>query len=328
MLKNMRLFKRGEIWYVQLSRTRKKSLRTTNKAEALKAFKEIQRAAILKKLIEYDKTISLGNFIEKYLEYSEQFLAENTTRITKNAFKFLTQIIEVSTPLNMISQNDIKDFITFRLNQQVSKTTINIDLRHLKAAFGKAVEWGFIKKNTLANIKLFKIKKSNPRFLTKEDVEKVRQTIQDERWRQLFDFYVYTGARRSEVLSLEWKDITNKFVIFRTTKEGKERKVPICPQLNKTIKKMKGQRTKIGKVFYNFNDKYVSKKFTKILTEAGFKGYRLHDLRHTFASLLIMEGIDLLTVKTMLGHSDIAVTQIYTHLTTKHLENAVKKINW
>ena len=333
MLKSMRLFKRGKIWYVELARGKKRSLQTTDKSEALKAFTKIKKAAILNKLIEYDKTISLGNFIEKYLEYSENFLSDNTTRITANSFKCLLKTIDKKTPLNQISQTEIQNFIQIRLREGISKTTVNIDIRHLKAAFNRAVEWGYIKnQNPFKNIKPLKITKKSPNFLKIEDINKVRNVIESPQWKYLFDFYIYTGARRSEVLSLEWNDIVlqNKIIIFRKTKEGKIRKIPICKQLESTIKEMKenGIKSKIGKIFYGFNAKYVSKKFSHYLKKAGFEGYRLHDLRHTFASLLIMQGIDLTTVKELLGHSDIAVTQIYTHLTTKHLENAISKIDW
>ena len=328
---NMRLFKRGKYWHVEFDKYHKKSLRTTNKKEAERIFAELKKAALLKKLIKLDKTCTLKEFIEEYLNYAEKNLAENTVRIVKNSFKYLLQIINPEISLKTISHKDIEKFIDFRLSQGVKKTTINMDLRHLKAAFNKALEWELIEKNPFSKIKLFKIKKQFPKFFTPEDIEKIKQTITNEKWLNLFEFYIYTGGRRNEVLNLTWNDITDTHIIFRETKSGSERKVPITPQLRKTIERMKKNKNTIrfGKLFHGFDEKYVSKKFTQIFKKAGFEGYHLHHTRHTFASLLIQNGVDLYIISKVLGHSDYSVTQIYAHLSdSKIFQKIIKKIDW
>lgn len=146
----------------------------------------------------------------------------------------------------------------------------------------------------------------------------------------MFDFFIYTGGRRSEVLNLTWQDITDEYIIFRNTKNKKERKVPIPDPLKKIIKQMRGDKkiTKIGRIFPDYDKDYVSRKFKKYFKKAGFPEIRLHDLRHTYASLLIMNGVDIYTVRELLGHSGISVTQIYAQLNDTHLKNAIKKIDF
>ena len=158
----MRLFKRKNgIYYVELKRGKWKSLRTRNYQEAKKLFDEIKRQALLQKLIDLEKTISLKAFINKYISITENILTERTIAITLNAFKNFSKVVPHDTPLNRISPIDINNFIKFRLQQGCKKTTVNIDLRHLKAAFNKAIDYGFIKENPIMSPKNWTIKIEN-----------------------------------------------------------------------------------------------------------------------------------------------------------------------
>ncbi|KJU83700.1 Integrase, catalytic core, phage domain protein, partial [Candidatus Magnetobacterium bavaricum] len=72
----------------------------------------------------------------------------------------------------------------------------------------------------------------------------------------------------------------------------------------------------------------ISKAMKTYFRTAGVESFRVHDLRHTFASLLVQKGIDLRTVQELLGHTSYSTTLIYAHLSQKHLENAIAKIQY
>jgi site-specific recombinase XerD len=324
----MRLFKRENgTWYIELKRGQKRSLKTKNKAEAQKMFAEIQKARVTNKLIKIEKSISLERFIIEYTTYAENHLSESTKRIALNSLNYLCKIVTSSTELKRITPKVIDDLVSLRKSLKHSITTINMDIRTLKSCFSKAVEWEYLDTNPIAKYKQIKQEKPLPKFLTKEEINKVRSVIDDKDWLNLFEFYIYTGGRRSEVLSLTWKNIADNKVIFTETKSKRIRKIPISNSLANTISRMQTTR-KIGKVFPNMNAKYVSKKFTSYFQKAGLHGFTLHSTRHTFASQLIMSGVDLRTVQELLGHSDYSTTLIYSHLTQEHLTKAIEKLNF
>ena len=142
-----------------------------------------------------------------------------------------------------------------------------------------------------------------------------------------------TGLRRGEVLQLKWADIDllqGKLVVRGdNAKSGKRRYVPLNDEALKTL-----QRWKIGTestewVFAGRDGGRmmgIKTSWKGVLLSAAITDFRWHDLRHHFASRLVMKGVDLNTVRELLGHSDLTMTLRYAHLSPEHKADAVAKL--
>jgi len=169
-----------------------------------------------------------------------------------------------------------------------------------------------------------------PKYLSESQVKKLVDDIKDERFRNLVIFYLATGCRRDEALNLIWKDVDlkNKKVVFRETKSGKSRFLPINKNLLIVLKRMSNTKKQDERLF-EYNSDYVTHKIKKHLKNIGFNSrISVHCLRHTFASHLVMSGVDIYTVSKLLGHSDIKVTEIYSHLAPDYLKSSIEKLNY
>jgi integrase len=144
-----------------------------------------------------------------------------------------------------------------------------------------------------------------------------------------------TGLRKGEALTLDWKNvqlegIPTVEVVADQAKSYKSRKIPLNDTAIQILKRWKSQGTGIGPVFPNpanglpMSD--IKTAWRKLLKAAKINSFRFHDLRHDFASQLVMKGADLYRVKDLLGHSSIAVTERYAHLAPKALKDAVDLI--
>ena len=146
-----------------------------------------------------------------------------------------------------------------------------------------------------------------------------------------------TGMRRGELFRLAWKDVSldtdppTLAVIGNTTKSGRTRHVPLNDVAHKSLARWQAQcGIRMGLVFpgrggCQLTD--IKTAWGAVLRLARITSFRLHDLRHHFASQLVMNGRDLNTVRELLGHSDIAMTLRYAHLTLEHKAAAVNTLN-
>jgi len=139
--------------------------------------------------------------------------------------------------------------------------------------------------------------------------------------------------RRGEVFNLTWADIDlkNKIITVEgaTSKSGQTRHIPINKELLETMTNWKQQSGSKGFVFPGKDGNRldnVKKSWDGLLTLAKIDGFRWHDLRHTFASKLVMAGVPLNTVRELLGHSDLAMTLRYAHLAPDSKAAAVELI--
>ena len=152
-----------------------------------------------------------------------------------------------------------------------------------------------------------------------------------------------TGARPKEAFSLQWKhvDLEGRRITFEAayTKTGQTRYVPINDALLKVLSDYKRKTISEGRVAdYLFpamegmktqkpHVVSIQRRFHIVRKRAGIENFRLYDLRHTFASKLVMKGVSLYTVAELLGHSDVSMTTIYAHLSPEHLLDTVNLLN-
>ncbi|OQA89858.1 MAG: Tyrosine recombinase XerC [Elusimicrobia bacterium ADurb.Bin231] len=186
-------------------------------------------------------------------------------------------------------------------------------------------------------MKDIKVSKEKPRFLSNEEIKKLLDSA-DEQMSEIIKTLVHTGLRISELINLRWADVdlTRKEIVIQShdnfrPKSSHFRHIPL-PDKFFTVFCGNG-RDKTGYVFTNGNSEKLKirgleERFQKVRAKSGIEHFTPHDLRHTYASHLAEAGVDLLTIKELLGHSSITTTMIYAHLTKRHLKDAVNKLNF
>jgi len=152
-----------------------------------------------------------------------------------------------------------------------------------------------------------------------------------------------TGMRKAELENLEWSDIDlrRRKIRIRRKKTWRpktgEREIPINEDLLSLFTRLKRENNKSIKSALVFPDKNGTRlganrlrvRLIEIAEKAGIKNLtQIHALRHTFASHLVMKGVDLPTVQKLMGHSDIQTTMIYAHLAPDHLTDAVDRLKF
>ena len=175
------------------------------------------------------------------------------------------------------------------------------------------------------------------RFLSIEECQTLIKSC-DNHLRPIVIMALNTGMKKGEILNLKWDDVdmTHWFILLANTKNGEKREVPIAETLRKTLKElfrgsqMRPQRIDVPYVFHDYTtgSPYlnVQRSFTTACRKANIKDFRFHELRHTFASHLVMAGIDLTTIKELLGHKTLTMTLRYAHPAPSHkFTNFTKK---
>jgi integrase len=323
----------GDIWYVDFvyrGKRRRESTGTSDRKLAELRLKDIEVG------VERDnlgfgkkdrKEVRLTKFIEDYLEYSEAGKAEKTFWIDRRALQLLKGIVG-DLDLPQISPKSGEDY-KIHLRKKMKPISVNLYLRHVKSACETAVKWGYIPANPLKDVKPCKVKNENiPRFFTKEEIRRLLETIPDGEFKNFVLFCLYSGCRRNEALSLKWEDVDMQQgqVIFRVTKSGKSRVMPFNDHLRQVLGSMPRDREKL----FSIQPDFVTHKFKDYLKASGIKNQSLkvHSLRHTFASHLLMQGADVMTVSKMLGHSSIRVTEMYAHLVPDHMRASIERLSF
>ena len=148
-----------------------------------------------------------------------------------------------------------------------------------------------------------------------------------------------SGMRKQEILTLKWDqvDLKHGFILLDRTKNGERREIPINNALKTTLQSIV-RRLDVPYVFVSpINGKpyrAVKRSFYTACRPAGIRDFHFHDLRHCFASHLVMAGVDLATVRELLGHKTLGMTLRYAHLAPSHkvravdmLDNAINEVS-
>lgn len=231
--------------------------------------------------------------------------------------------------------------------RQLKNSTVIRYLASLSVCFSYAIEdLGWLKENPVKQVKKPKPERGRVRYLTEHEQNILITTCKSSNYRPLLAILliaITTGARKSEILNLKWQDIDlqQKQAIFENTKNGERRSAPLSAPVIKNLNQLK----KVPRIDTNYVFPGIDgtkpkdirrhwntaiKKANKLLKEQGLssslKDFRFHDLRHTAASYLAMEGASLLEIAEILGHKTMSMVKRYSHLTNEHTKKVVENM--
>lgn len=218
--------------------------------------------------------------------------------------------------------------------QDLSKTlkpaSVNRKLCTFKTMFNKASAWGkFSGSNPVQAIKFFKLNNARIRFLEKDEIVKLLSHCHDH-LKGVVIVALNTGMRKSEILGLKWRDVDIKrhILYLHDTKNGEKREVPINEQVKTVL--INTLKNPQSEYVFNYNGERIvdiKRSYCTAVKKSGIKDFTFHDLRHTFASHLVMNGVDLNTVRELLGHKSLQMTLRYAHLSAIHKHKAVEGLS-
>ena len=189
----------------------------------------------------------------------------------------------------------------------------------MKTMFNLAIDWNYAKENPIKKIKFFSEKENlKERILLEEEELRLMETC-TAHLKPILIVALNTGMSLGEILSLKWSqfDFDKNLIRVEKTKSGNVRYINMNTILKEELSKIRADGQKIEFVFTNLKTgspfSTVKTGFKAACKRANIKDLRFHDLRHTFASRLVERGIDLITIKDLLGHSSVTITERYTH---------------
>jgi integrase len=332
-----RLIKNGYLYDVDFYVNGKRyllSTRTSNRKIALKILGDIQSKIALGNfnLADYNKKdTTLKKFFNEYFPYALSFKRESTIVNELNVAKTFIEFAGENRNLRSIDIHLLDKWKTKLLNR-VSPTTYNIHRRFLHAALNVAVKWGYIEKNPVSVLSKLKIEERR-NFFTEEEIQKIFVLMDSDiadpnkkhllKMNTLFRLYVEfllnTGLRRNEALNLkiEHVDFGKNLIYIERTKGKKYRPIPLNRRARHVLLEL-GEN-----LFTKLKPESVSHKFGDMMEHLNLKGFKLHSLRHTFATRLVSAGVDIYAVKELLGHQDIRTSMVYAKADTETLQRAV-----
>lgn len=335
-----RKVKGGYQWYVDYQyegRRYVQSTKTSDLNTAKRILQDIQGriARGIFKLEDYDqKHVRLSDFLEEYFAYAASLKKPHTIINERNyAKKFMAFVGNVN--LRSLDTRAL-DKWRVHLSSKVSATTFNLERRTLQSALQVAVKWKYLEVNPFKGVEKAKTEEKRL-FMEDSELQKIFNLIDQDiktlrvikhksflrKFRLLLTFLLNTGLRRNEALNLapESIDQNHRLIHIVHTKNGRMRTVP----LNTTALQVLDQLD--DGLFTRMNQEHVSRKFAHYVRKAGLKDFKLHSLRHSFATNLVSAGIDIYTVSRLLGHSDIRTSMIYAKSRMETLREAVRKLD-
>ena len=219
-----------------------------------------------------------------------------------------------------------------KVHPPVGECSCNNTITALKAWLKWCEDQNLIFKSPAAGIKKFDIEETDARFASKEALDMILSTAQEPINAVIYPMIytaLFTGMRKKELFYLTWEDVDIKEGVIRVrnkegfrTKSKKNRLIPIHPLLMKVLL---GIRQDTGRVFKTTNQRRIMK---RILKKAGITKDAWHIFRHSASSYMLMSGIDPMTVMKILGHSNLEITQRYTHILPAHFHKSIKKLKF
>jgi integrase len=225
-----------------------------------------------------------------------------------------------------------------KLHQGRQPATVVRYMAALSHAFSVAEsEWEWLETNPLKRVRKPKEPRGRVRYLDKEERVRLLESCSDSSCEHLYPIVILalsTGMRQSEILSLEWKnvDLIRGYIILEETKNGERRSVPLVGRARNLFQELsKVRRLDTNLVFYSTRNPqvpvFIRTPWGHAVKEACVHDFRFHDLRHSAASYLAMNGASLVEIADILGHKTLLMVKRYAHLSEQHTSKVLESMN-
>jgi site-specific recombinase XerD len=245
-------------------------------------------------------------FEDMLTSYLEEYSKENKRSYKTDLAMAVRLRRELSgKTLQEITTQDVER-LKAKFKQEMALASVNLHLALLKHLYTKAIEWGKTEKNPAKPVKLFQTNNARVRYLTEEEEASLKGVFPLEHWSKV-EVALNTGMRRGEQFNLEWSHVNfqSRVLTIPRSKHGQARHIPINDRVVEILRtlpsRMKGSYvfpSETGESPLNANN-FINRVWTPALKKKGLINLHWHDLRHTFASRLVMAGVDLRTVQDL-----------------------------
>ena len=236
-----------------------------------------------------------------------------------------------SLKLDRITRRQVEQFHIELRESGMAPATADHYVKLIRHALNLAVDWGITQTNPAAKIRLFNEDNQIERYLSDVELKRLMKVLKDYENRPMACIVLWllaTGARAGEARVATWEDIDYEHRVWvirsKTSKSKKRRSVPLNDIALSVLDELKASGRTSGALFVGKRGPYrhLTKNWERLCEAANLCGLRLHDLRHSYASMLVNAGHSLYEVQQALGHSDPKVTMRYSHLTKDTLQKA------
>ena len=305
--------------------------------------------------------LSRDDFGEFLTEWLESYVATRVRATTLEGYRQRSkQIINSigTIPLADLRPNHLANYYNDK-SDSLSPGTIIKHHNLIRNCLSHAVKWNLIIRNVAEAVQPPRARKKEMRALSVPEIHTLLSACPQGRWHTIFHTLIWTGLRRSELLGLRWSDLNlelasmqvrrslvrlhdGRFVIEQPKTSKGIRSLDLAPStcisLNAHRENQRRDAALLGIPFSETHFVFghpdgspitpstVTQQFRRTAKRAGFSNVRLHDLRHTHASLMLQQGTDIKTISTRLGHSSVAFTMdTYAHMLPGMQKSAMDK---
>lgn len=290
----------------------------------------------------------MDNLIEEFMDFLEfeKKYSENTISNYKmDLDRFSNYANSIHLNFKKMDYTSVTDYLIYLKKSNLSKTSINRHLSSLRSFYKYLLKKGITENNPFTLLKGPKSEKKLPKYLKYDEfleiVDACDETFLGIRNRLILELLFASGVRVGELVNIKLKDINIGSREVRIIGKGKKERIvyynKVCAEvLNNYLNNSRGQLLKNKKSDYLLVNHIGNKLTTRgieniidriILKTSSHRKISPHTLRHTFATLLLNEGMDIREVQELLGHSRLTTTSIYTHVTNNKLREVYLKYN-
>lgn len=285
------------------------------------------------------KNEDLSNYLE-YLKFNKNYSDNTLLNYEKDISEYLNFLVIEHLSLYNIEYSDIRFLLDYYNKSNLKSVTIRRKISSLKGFYKYLCRNNRVLDNPFNYVTLPKKEKKLPQYLNSEEMIEIFNSIDITdflglRNRLVMELLYATGIRVSELINIKIEDIDIENKSIRVTGKGNKERIVYFNDvakkyLNIYIKESSIKR-KVNYLIINNNGYGITTRGVRLIIDKVIKNTSIvkkihpHTLRHTFATHLLNNGCDLLTVQELLGHSSISTTGIYTHVTTSHIKEVYYK---